>query len=114
MNDPRESMEGAPPLGGSPGRYSMFRNGCRPARPAGTTVSIPSYRRPNGHPLGSVLRQKQNDSENRLAYYGRSSRARESFNPVSGREALPRRRQPALPPPAEVWVGSRSRSGDKP
>ena len=28
MNDPRESMEGAPPLGGSSGRYSMFRNGC--------------------------------------------------------------------------------------
>jgi hypothetical protein len=24
MNDPRESMEGPPPLGGSPGRYSMF------------------------------------------------------------------------------------------
>jgi hypothetical protein len=27
MNDPRESMEGAPLLGSSHGRYSMFRNG---------------------------------------------------------------------------------------
>jgi hypothetical protein len=29
MNDPRESMEGAPLLGSSHGRYSMFRNGCQ-------------------------------------------------------------------------------------
>jgi hypothetical protein len=28
MNDPRESMEGAPLLGSSHGRYSMFRNAC--------------------------------------------------------------------------------------
>jgi hypothetical protein len=34
MNDPRESMEGPPPLGGSPGRYSMFRNGWQAPRPS--------------------------------------------------------------------------------
>ena len=45
---------------------------------AGTTtlrpVSTPLYRRPNGHPLGGVLFQEQHCTDNRLAYYGRSSR----------------------------------------
>src|ERR1019366_5152108 len=55
-------------------------HGSRPAIRSGTgttalpPVSIPLYRRPDGHPLGGVLRQKQNCSKNRVAHFGRSSR----------------------------------------
>jgi hypothetical protein len=42
MNDPRESMEDAPLLVSSHGRYSMFRNGCAaqaaPAAPSCPTL----------------------------------------------------------------------------
>ncbi len=44
--------------------------GSRTGTTASPPVCIPLYMRPNGHPLGSVLRQKQNGSENRLAHYG--------------------------------------------
>src|ERR1700686_3861892 len=41
MNDPRESMEGAPLLGSSHGRYSMFRNSCGKAGTWAADFSVP-------------------------------------------------------------------------
>jgi hypothetical protein len=50
----------------------------------------------------------------RWGVFSAKSRTWESFNRVTRREALPRRRRTALPPSAVVWVGSQSRSGHKP
>ena len=77
------SVDGQYLCGKQDERYTQARIDTRPHSPAIKSlweqkvlppVSIPSYRRPNGHPLGSVLRQKPNGSENTLAYYGRSDR----------------------------------------
>jgi len=65
-------------------------------------------------PLVDVIMQKCSQPGYQELYGNNRIAARVySSNRVTRREALPRRKHPALPPSAEAWVGSQSRSGDK-